>query len=785
MKKLQSLNEFQAYIKKHRTEKRINLFFDIETLQYNEAKGRIKPSLYKNVTYSCAVGWLNDEVDSSDEILYHTFASFSDFFDNIIEACTTGVKKKITSCKAIINLIAHNNNKYDNHYLLNDLIFLYPDLIRENMFIKNSTDHSNSVKLSDLQTKEDKQYLTLEKRVKSSINLDLDFFIQGIRFSTIDNFVKTNTSIATLGKKLLNLGKITKDELKTSFDYTKYNKDEDMTELQARDYAQNVFKSLDEDQHIYIRNDVIILGKAFKYYDKLFPNFDYSKFTFTSNILEFYKTNNLTTFQLLNEIGEKKEKVKIRYTDYKFSDENLYDYLKSFYRGGLNFYNSNYVGKHLTGEFFSIDLNSSYPAVMYGNKVPTFFTGGEQYNRPTKHTLDLQDDVYYMYRITKEYFNKEILACIESRILKQMLVKYYTTNEYVNINSYTMRMINNYLPYPIKEISILSYVSFECVDFGAKDKIFENYIIKTQGKLANKIDMKDPYTYEILDIINSHVLTPEEVDISKVYLNGLYGIPALKAYFNLFKLMENHNEIENVQNGFKNNERNIVFSTFVTSVSLYNLLEPLKYLTHEEIDEAFVYCDTDSLYMKKSIKHKLPPEMFDPISLGKWDIECETITDMYVLNHKKYAYYCSDLKKGKEKGISIRCGGIPLDSFDTDMTFKKFITTQFYHGANVPNTKSIHTVQGNIAIYESVTSIEKGKDYPIFFSYFYQEERENIIEEIKNDYLTTLEDFMYIETEYGTLSETDIYPHFNPTENKQNVQLLASISSQMKNLLNE
>ncbi|WNM55665.1 DNA polymerase [Staphylococcus phage S-CoN_Ph36] len=42
--------------------------------------------------------------------------------------------------------------------------------------------------------------MILEKRVKSSINLDLLMFLNGFKFNIIDNFMKTNTSIATLGK---------------------------------------------------------------------------------------------------------------------------------------------------------------------------------------------------------------------------------------------------------------------------------------------------------------------------------------------------------------------------------------------------------------------------------------------------------------------------------------------------------------------------------------------------------------------------------------------------------
>src|SRR5699024_5012882 len=163
------------------------------------------------------------------------------------------------------------------------------------------------------------------------------------KIETVDNWVKTNSSISMLGKKLKRLGKVTDDELKTDFDYRKHNLDHDLTDEQARSYAKEIFNKLTEDELKYIRNDVILLAKSVYYYSDIFNGFDYSKKTFTSNILESYNTNPLTSFQLLNRIGQGKEKREIRYTDYQFANQNFYDYMKPFYRGVFNFYNHFYV----------------------------------------------------------------------------------------------------------------------------------------------------------------------------------------------------------------------------------------------------------------------------------------------------------------------------------------------------------------------------------------------------------------------------------------------------------
>ena len=115
--------------------------------------------------------------------------------------------------------------------------------------------------------------------------------------------------------------------------------------------------------------------------------------------------------------------------------------------------------------------------------------------------------------------------------------------------------------------------------------------------------------------------------------------------------------ISTLKNGHRNAERNIVFSIFVTSVSLWNLLDPFKYLTPDEIDKYFIYCDTDSLYFKNEVRNKMPPELFHDFHLGKWDLENENLKKIYVLNHKKYAYQTSDDE------IIVKAGGVPNDTF--------------------------------------------------------------------------------------------------------------------------
>ena len=79
--------------------------------------------------------------------------------------------------------------------------------------------------------------------------------------------------------------------------------------------------------------------------------------------------------------------------------------------------------------------------------------------------------------------------------------------------------------------------------------------------------MDSPYNYKITDEVNTHTYSQEEIMLSKVVLNGLYGIPALRSHFNLFRRDED-GFLVNHENGYKNSERNLLFSTFVTSQAL-------------------------------------------------------------------------------------------------------------------------------------------------------------------------------------------------------------------------
>src|SRR5699024_12588576 len=97
--------------------------------------------------------------------------------------------------------------------------------------------------------------------------------------------------------------------------------------------------------------------------------------------------------------------------------------------------------------------------------------------------------------------------------------------------------------------------------YGYKKQIEKYNEIKSQVSYEEKLIFNNPYDIQKTEQENDVIYSREEIDNSKVNLNGLYGIPALRPYFNLFR-KDNEGEYYNVENGHKNAERNIVFSIF-------------------------------------------------------------------------------------------------------------------------------------------------------------------------------------------------------------------------------
>lgn len=763
--------ELLNYLKKLKGAKSIQLFCDIETLTVNKEAGREKPSKYHSYTYSLAIAYFKGD-DTFPTVA--VFNNFSDFFEQ--------VKDKKIRKSLQFEMIFHNGEKFDNHFAIEELSkhFNLPIYNEYNKSLNNEANEGNE-SLSNIDTETKNHGCILENRIKSSNNVSVKAFIHGRKIVFTDSFKKMNTSIKVLGNMLLNNHLITEEYLKTDFDYQAFDKDYDMSNNDVKAYVKRCFESLNEQQLIYIRNDVIILALGVKHYEKLFYGFDFSKMTFTQNIKEEYSQyNKLAEFQLLKTDGRFSHLV---LNDYNVCGMSGFDYFRSYYKGGLNLYNDKFIGQIINRDGFSIDLNSSYPTVMYKEKLPTYLIAFN--DKQSKQSFDyFNDDIFSFFTMSIDNANEQILSHIKSRVIKQAIVKYYNSkNGLVYFNTVFLRLLEKITKHQFTSLTCESVAVFSTEYFGARDVIAKNYFIKTQGKMKNKLDC-EMETINPLDIKMTDTPKPDKYNFSdemvagsKVLLNGIYGVPALRIHFDYFKRVNDN--FVNVKDGFTNKERNIVFSAGVTAFAFHNLLSPLQYLEPNEIDEYFWYADTDSLYMDKRALAKFPNTMFHKMNLGAWDIEHENITKFYAFNHKKYCLY--------DNGIVVRAGGISKALIKqwikrSNNEFEFFVNTFFKDGVLVPSTRSIRNEINTISIYESQAMLEKGQNYQNDYSQDSEDKLNEIKETVRDELIhQDSELLLYVETPYGSIGINDLTTETNVSNIDNNVQdLLDEYKQYMK-----
>ena len=695
-----SIPYFIKYLSELPKKSNITLYYDIETFSTN-LKAE-KPSFFKSYVWSLAVSYYDDGM--MYVCLFPNFKSFLDCF-----------KKSISS--GTVYLIAHNGNKYDHHFLRRNLIDHY-ELIPYTGYSANSIEHDYEHKRQKFQGRKH----LLEKRIKSKTMLELEFAInKKYRFYTMDSLPKTNLPLRVLGIKCQKAGLISEDDIKTEMDYEQYNFEEDIEDPEK--VALSYFENMTDEEKKYIINDVVILGTSCRYYSTIYPNFDFEKRTMSLNVLEQYtKDSKLSQFQMINKYGDD-YRDKLDYLKIKWSDkESLYTYFRKFYKGGLNFYNDNKIEKVIDRRVFSIDLNSSYPNVMYHEKFPTFVKAAHT-NYLYKH-VENNPDEFVLLEVSK-YTMNELLENIPSYTIRKMIVKYYSNvfSDSVYINNVVIDVLNMFAKRKIRTIPTLNTVIFEALPFGGRDKIFDYYKIKSQGKSDNIITWKTPTDYRVTDIKNDKPLTHAEVDLSKLNLNTPYGIPALRKFFNIFKYKDG--ELVNFRNGHENSARNLMFAVATTAYSFRNLLTPLSALSAMEINTYFYYCDTDSLYLDYAVFDKIKAKTrFDKIALGAWDIEHDNIQGFFIQNHKKYCF----LENNK---VTIKSGGIDVEAFDifekypteyslgekkvkrtfTLSEFEEFCITKFCTGTKIYNNASVLNNDETITIYKRETQLSKADKY--------------------------------------------------------------------------
>ncbi len=367
-----------------------------------------------------------------------------------------------------------------------------------------------------------------------------------------------------------------------------------------------------------------------------------------------------------------------------------------------------------------------------------------------------------------------IISYIPSNLIRKLIVKYYSnllTNMYINTN--TIRLINLFSYKKITSINTVAWLKFKTQYFDARSVLAENYATKTQGKNDNLVDAHNPLDIKILSEKNKHKLNKEEIAIAKVILNGIYGLPALRPFYNYFRYDYVNDMLISVPKGFANTERNELFSIFVTSQAFFNLLQPLHTLSPEQIDNYLYYGDTDSLYIDDRAIDYVDQKFIDDYNLGAFKKE-HHIQQMYLLNHKKYAF----LTDGK---IIVHSGGVPLDSFDLNMPFEKFIKTQFHAGVSVKSKRNYRTNIGTIAIYDANINLDKGIPYPNHIDSINKDMTNLILQQKIKDNDDNIEqppDILYIETPFGSYSIDEIIEKKH-NKSKRDIYYLQLLENQL------
>lgn len=641
-----------------------------------------------------------------------------------------------------VELLAHNGEGFDFKLIRRCLIDNY-GLTPLNDYVRNSVDHKLEHKKSQLSG----DYM-LETHVKSKTRLNLKFRLNNVSYETIDTLPKFHMSIKTLGSTLkdLNIGQEGKNvKLDYSDDYTKYDKEEDMSTSELVKYCKSIYNNLDQHAKDYVLNDTRVMYTGFQNYNKIFDkSYDNSKRTLSLNVLNQYQVNSLAEFQLLNSY----DKTKIEFTGYTFktgsNKTNLYDYIKNYYHGGLNIYSYKYNAT-VVHDLVHIDINSSYPSIMRYKPIPTYLVGYSA----DKGIINIDPNYYYFIEISKASFKELMLKNIKSKMLRIALIKYLdpVTNlsDSIYLQTPHMRLIEKIIKKRIETLPAISYLKYETHGFGGLPVIQTNYQAKTGAKKRGASN--------------------GEVQAFKVPLNSIYGVSALRAYFPLYEYDDNFNLISiGDGNGFKNTERNLVFSSCVTAYAFEKLLTPLTYDV-EGVDDNFIYADTDSLFLRLSYWNKIKQYVDqDPLKLGAWDLEHKHVLKFYSLNHKKYCLFSEDKQK-----IEVFSGGIPKSSFNLDQTFEDFIKNEFHDGSKLQTLRNCENVEGCTILYEGTTEIKQGGKYRDIddFNTPKSELDKAIIMEViseKERSNPTNDDALYYETELGSIAPHDAFPYKNSVD---------------------
>jgi hypothetical protein len=298
--------------------------------------------------------------------------------------------------------------------------------------------------------------------------------------------------------------------------------------------------------------------------------------------------------------------------------------MDKFYFGGRIYIRDNH-SVYEQNDTESLDITSSYPAQMRKYEFPLPGVNPVTFVRHP----GIKGRYFIKIRVT-DYFQQP--PCIPYR-QENGSVCYPHGNFTAFISDVEYEHIKKtYKEFKAEELKCLFWSSDKCAKWAAPyiDKYYE---MKLQGDKLNALEKGSGEALRT---------------IGKLFLNAPYGKAAQK-YSTYEPIYINMNKPENEVEGTSPDHRNPAFSAFITAAGRVQLYEMIEYYGWENI----VYCDTDSVKIKKSAYNELQKHPDENEELGGWKNE-GGYTALVISAPKVYAGVHEGKVEVKAKGLMIK-----------------------------------------------------------------------------------------------------------------------------------
>lgn len=382
--------------------------------------------------------------------------------------------------------------------------------------------------------------------------------------------------------------------------------------------------------------------------------------------------------------------------DYLFPalDIEVDKFCRKAYAGGFVSCSKEYKDK-IVFNAHSLDINSMYPAQMLHRPMPSGFpmpfTG--KYEQDEKFPLYIQrlscafklkPNGIAMISAKKTFLSTDSLYVESSGIDRQTLTL---------ANPDLELFFDNYEVYDIEWIGGFKFMSMQ-----GRELTPEEASTMSVDECIEE-DGKGSYFYEYIKkwrYIKEHEPSGSALrDYAKRMQNALYGALATapERKSSIPKLDDNgkvvYEVIKSVSDG---SPSYLPAGIFITAWSRYFLIKTIM-----RYRKYFLYCDTDSLYLKGS--RPLKDFAVHKSLYGFFKLE-HYITMIKVIGPKRYIYYGREPKQ-KQDNFCVTCCGADKD-IKKQFTFDNFTLGNTFYGK-----KSVHNVKGGKHIY--ITTYRLGK----------------------------------------------------------------------------